>query len=597
MKIDNIKRKNWLPILLVFIMTAVMMPMDVSAADSYDVYVNDTQVTDGNKADVLNDGTVSYDPGTNTLTLNGADTLNKIENKTGIPFTLSVAGENTAKLAVYSSGEKIIDSNAPVTLSGSGTLTLSGTNQNNYIRCINAVGSVTVDGITLIMTNSNDSGIYSTGNITVQNGATVKGDTGYMFNATTAGYGKLTVSDSTVTAPLEGTSVSGWMSAWVNEMEFSNSTVDIVAPNGIYASGNISILNSSDVKVTANGKATPYPGIYSGGAVTITDSTVEAVSYTYSGLLAADDISIADGKVRAVSDADNYAGIYSSKGKLTISGLVTIDTETVSGVSCKADAGVSILTPAEPADAMYEIYAGSNEADATAIENSPFPAGTDLTELIGNSAYFKIDGHTHTGGTATCASPAICETCGHGYGAVNPANHTSLLKAEAKPATHMLEGNREYWYCDGCKKYFNDAAGTQEIQLADTVIEKLPGHTADGTGWHSDADSHWNLCECGEKLNEAAHSFKWVTDNEATSAEAGSKHEECTVCGYKKAAVKIPAVPSKDIDTAAANGRAESTDIPKTGDDSSIIPWTAVMLAAAAALTGAVCKRRKKYSR
>ena len=53
-------------------------------------------------------------------------------------------------------------------------------------------------------------------------------------------------------------------------------------------------------------------------------------------------------------------------------------------------------------------------------------------------------------------------------------------------------------------------------------------------------NGHWNTCECGGKLNEAAHTFAWVTDKEATAAEAGSKHEECTVCGYEKAAVEIP---------------------------------------------------------
>ena len=51
-----------------------------------------------------------------------------------------------------------------------------------------------------------------------------------MGKVTTGGI--VTVKDSTVTAPLEGTTVSGWISAWVNEMEFSNSTVDITAPNG-----------------------------------------------------------------------------------------------------------------------------------------------------------------------------------------------------------------------------------------------------------------------------------------------------------------------------------------------------------------------------
>lgn len=65
---------------------------------------------------------------------------------------------------------------------------------------------------------------------------------------------------------------------------------------------------------------------------------------------------------------------------------------------------------------------------------------------------------------------------------------------------------------------------------------------ADRTGWHSDADNHWNTCECGEKINQSGHSFTWVIDKEATSTEKGSKHEQCTVCNYAKTAVEIPPV-------------------------------------------------------
>lgn len=196
----------------------------------------------------------------------------------------------------------------------------------------------------------------------------------------------------------------------------------------------------------------------------------------------------------------------------------------------------------------------------------------------------EVDRAAHTGGTATCTEKAVCDICGEEYGELNASNHTNLVKTEAKAATHMTEGNIEYWYCDGCDKYFSDEAGTQEIALADTVIPKLTEHTTDGSGWHSDETGHWNTCECGEKLNEAAHTFEWVIDKEATAAEAGSKHEECTVCGYAKAAVEIPAT--------------GDTTSPETGDDSNIALWITVMLAAGAALTGTILySRKRRYSR
>ena len=117
--------------------------------------------------------------------------------------------------------------------------------------------------------------------------------------------------------------------------------------------------------------------------------------------------------------------------------------------------------------------------------------------------------------------------------------HT-LSKVDAKKATHLAEGNKEYWRCENCGCYFSDASGSTAIAAADVVIPKTAKHTVDSTGWHSDADNHWNTCECGEKLNLSGHSFTWVIDKKATAEEKGSKHEQCTVCGYAKAAVEIP---------------------------------------------------------
>ena len=62
-----------------------------------------------------------------------------------------------------------------------------------------------------------------------------------------------------------------------------------------------------------------------------------------------------------------------------------------------------------------------------------------------------------------------------------------------------------------------------------------------GTDWKNNETSHWHECTCGDKADMAAHSFQWVIDRAATATQKGSKHEECTVCGYRRAAVEIPA--------------------------------------------------------
>ena len=82
-----------------------------------------------------------------------------------------------------------------------------------------------------------------------------------------------------------------------------------------------------------------------------------------------------------------------------------------------------------------------------------------------------------TGGKATCKDKAKCEVCGGEYGELDAKNHTNLKHFPAKAATKTTEGNIEYWYCSGCKKYYKDTTATQEIKQADTVTAKLPGGT------------------------------------------------------------------------------------------------------------------------
>ena len=80
----------------------------------------------------------------------------------------------------------------------------------------------------------------------------------------------------------------------------------------------------------------------------------------------------------------------------------------------------------------------------------------------------------HKDGKATCTEKAVCDLCGEAYGALDGANHANLKHVEAKAATKEAEGNVEYWYCDGCGKYYSDAAATGEIAGADIVTKKLP---------------------------------------------------------------------------------------------------------------------------
>ena len=99
-----------------------------------------------------------------------------------------------------------------------------------------------------------------------------------------------------------------------------------------------------------------------------------------------------------------------------------------------------------------------------------------------------------------------------------------------------------------------------------------------GNGDHTDSEGkesgHWKECTCGEKVEQGEHTFQWVIDREATTAEKGEKHEECTVCGYKKEAVEIPVIPTYPPEAEKPEGgEVEVTpEAPQEGETVTITP-------------------------
>ena len=73
------------------------------------------------------------------------------------------------------------------------------------------------------------------------------------------------------------------------------------------------------------------------------------------------------------------------------------------------------------------------------------------------------------------------------------------------------------------------------------TVEGVRKHEAVNDKWLSNDNTHWHECTCGEKIDETAHAFDWVIDKAPTATEAGSKHQQCTVCGHALPAVEIPA--------------------------------------------------------
>ena len=164
-----------------------------------------------------------------------------------------------------------------------------------------------------------------------------------------------------------------------------------------------------------------------------------------------------------------------------------------------------------------------------------------------------------SGGKATCKAQAVCEFCKASYGSLDPNNHTDLKHIDAKAATAAEEGNIAYWYCDGCKKYFSDAAAKTEITRADTVTAKLPQPTTPPTATPT-----------------ASPTAQPTTAPQA--AEQPRRTAQPTV-----------------QPTAAPTVQPVST-IPATGDTSSPILWAALLLCSGAGLAVTAYKKNRHRS-
>ena len=225
--------------------------------------------------------------------------------------------------------------------------------------------------------------------------------------------------------------------------------------------------------------------------------------------------------------------------------------------------------------------------------------GEEMTTCLDDSKDHLCDicGATlseHTGGEATCTNKAVCEHCGEEYGELDSTNH-NLEKIPAKDATVTETGNKEYWHCLDCGKYFADQNGTNEIKLANTVISKLPPEIIEGKEQSITAGEKKELTF---RSNAAFGDFIRVTlDGKTLDEKNYTVKEGSTVVTLKADYVAtlsagehtIGIVSESDTATTTFTVNAKAvadndTKSPKTGDNSHIALWIAVLLASGGAV-------------
>ena len=262
----------------------------------------------------------------------------------------------------------------------------------------------------------------------------------------------------------------------------------------------------------------------------------------------------------------------------------------------------------------------------------------------------KTTPESHVPGAAATEDTAqTCTVCGY---TINPPlghvcqNH--LQKVNATTATCTQDGNNEYYKCT-CGKIYSDTGAQNEKSESDFSIPAT-GHSY-GTPaytWSQDNLSCTAVRTCGTcnaqetetgtavtqitpkdgckspettlytvtfagsafaaqtkavvtKEADAHTPSEWIVDKKATTAEAGSRHQECTECGTvlktetiaKLTDFKANINPSGKNDADKNAGEKSAFSVPGTGDTSLVDVWALLMAFAVLGGVYALCRQRK----
>ncbi len=179
-------------------------------------------------------------------------------------------------------------------------------------------------------------------------------------------------------------------------------------------------------------------------------------------------------------------------------------------------------------DAVTEIQEGTItiavNPDAHSLEHNDAEAPTCIS--TGNKEYWHCtlcDKYFSDEGKTTTSKEAITI-------AENPNAH-SLEHIKAKAATCTENGNIEYWHCTLCGTCFSDEGKTV---ITETVI---PHHTI-STEWEYDIDNHWHVCsKDGNKVYVEAHTWgEW--QKYYVGGKLTHHYAVCSICDARKVASK-----------------------------------------------------------
>ena len=235
--------------------------------------------------------------------------------------------------------------------------------------------------------------------------------------------------------------------------------------------------------------------------------------------------------------------------------LVKVDADPA---TCAEDGNVEYwMCSHDGCGALFADENGDTPISADDVVVSMMTVPHTLTEIseketscgeAGNTEYWKCD---------VCGrlfSDADGETETDVEAVTIPALSHQLEKTGAKDASCVDDGNIEYWTCSECKKIFSDAEATTEIQQADTVIShghQLEEKEAKAATCSEDGNIQYWVCtreNCG-KLFSDAEGTEEIQLADTVLPKTGHKFDGgvCQVCRAEDPDYKGPTLKDSDL--------------------------------------------------
>ena len=461
-KLFSLAMKKFLTFVLVLAMVLSVSSVAL-AAGPYPVYIGGTQVTDSNASDVLGDGKVSYDPVTNTLTLNNASIESNMAR--GIQVTsgglnIELKGTNTIE-SVWNGIE--VAGNLTISGDSNAKLTITISNDNRYAIVTTNGGDVSISNTALEISGPAIA-VPSAGDINVEeSNINAEAETSVFFAGADligdqANGGNITIKNSIIDAS-------------INDVDFG----------AIQALGSVKVEESQvAVESTGNGAkaiaTTNMGGSPSDYDITITDSSVDATSASNSAIDSANAVKITDSAVNAEA-ADGGNGIKAENtnesavsgswvetsgendnlGIVKDSAVIKDGTgEVIGNAVIKQDVSISQGTTLTiPAGSSLTIAQGAEVSNNGKIENN----GT----LTNNGTLDNSNGGTVEGTgeiiNPSAPNPKPEETKSNVPGVSYECGNTFKMETSKAPTAVLVDGVSVPFSADGKTLYVNVSGG------------------------------------------------------------------------------------------------------------------------------------------